>query len=334
MFVHYNLKQLGGTNLGRHLVHDLDLENPCECKRGRKRCKCVRPNSKAKLWLFSRYTTGWKCGLHADWTELTNCVENVMDESEKVIIKRRYFYITLLREPVSRFLSEFKHIQRGATWKNSLHFCAGRSPTPQELPPCYSGSKWTNVTLEKFMSCPFNLAINRQTRMLADLSLVGCYNRSFINSKDRDIILLESAKQNLKKMAFFGICEMQKISQYLFESTFKLHFLHPFIQLNETHSSLLFNELSQSDFDQIKALNHLDIQLYQFARQLLIKRFEKLKKLDNHFERNFIKLNAQFESFNLKNSNYIQDIFPEIRIINKLKKIKKKKIFQTNSLLA
>jgi hypothetical protein len=59
---------LGGTTFGRHLVRDLDLEKPCLCKRGRKKCKCVRPDSKAKLWLFSRYSTGWKCGLHADFT--------------------------------------------------------------------------------------------------------------------------------------------------------------------------------------------------------------------------------------------------------------------------
>ena len=58
----------GGTIFGRHLVRDLDLEKPCLCKKGRKKCKCFRPDSEAKLWLFSRYSTGWKCGLHADFT--------------------------------------------------------------------------------------------------------------------------------------------------------------------------------------------------------------------------------------------------------------------------
>ena len=24
---------------------------------------------------ISRYSTGWKCGLHPDWTELTSCVD-------------------------------------------------------------------------------------------------------------------------------------------------------------------------------------------------------------------------------------------------------------------
>ena len=31
-----------------------------------------------KNWLFSRYSTGWKCGLHPDWTELTGCVDKYL----------------------------------------------------------------------------------------------------------------------------------------------------------------------------------------------------------------------------------------------------------------
>lgn len=109
---------IGGTSFGKHLVHDLDLQRPCTCPLTRKRCYCFRPHSN-QSWLFSRYTTGWKCGLHADWTELTNCVDGKLDEIEGTQIKRRYFYITLLREPISRYLSEFRHVQRGATWKGN-----------------------------------------------------------------------------------------------------------------------------------------------------------------------------------------------------------------------
>ena len=34
--------------------------------------------SGSKNWLFSRYSTGWKCGLHPDWTELTGCVDTYL----------------------------------------------------------------------------------------------------------------------------------------------------------------------------------------------------------------------------------------------------------------
>lgn len=79
------------------------------------------------------------CGLHADWTELISCVDQELDKNEGETAKRRYFYITLLREPVVRYLSEFRHVQRGATWKTARHWCLGRQATSTELPPCYSG---------------------------------------------------------------------------------------------------------------------------------------------------------------------------------------------------
>lgn len=44
---------------------------------------------------------------------------------------------------------------------------------------CFEGEDWSEVTLEEFLNCDHNLAFNRQTRMLADLSLVGCYKNIF-----------------------------------------------------------------------------------------------------------------------------------------------------------
>ncbi len=62
--------ETGGTTFGRHLVRNIRLEQPCDCKAGQKKCTCHRPG-KQESWLFSRFSTGWSCGLHADWTELT-----------------------------------------------------------------------------------------------------------------------------------------------------------------------------------------------------------------------------------------------------------------------
>lgn len=115
-------------------------QRKCTCQRKKKRCYCFRPN-RNENWLFSRYSTGWKCGLHADWTELTGCVDQELDKNEGETAKRRYFYITLLRSPIPRYLSEFRHVQRGATWKNARHFCLGRQATAEELPACYAGKK-------------------------------------------------------------------------------------------------------------------------------------------------------------------------------------------------
>ncbi|XP_046743444.1 heparan-sulfate 6-O-sulfotransferase 1 isoform X2 [Diprion similis] len=210
VMVFLHIQKTGGTLFGKHLVRDLDLQRPCSCHRRRKRCSCFRPN-RNENWLFSRYSTGWKCGLHADWTELTNCVDSELNKIEPAGVRRRYFYITIIRDPVARYLSEFRHVQRGATWRGARHWCGG---TQANIPQCYSEPNWQGVTLEEFMQCPHNLASNRQTRMLADLSIVGCYN-STLNRTERDRLMLESAQRNLLSMPFFMLTEYQKSRRHL-----------------------------------------------------------------------------------------------------------------------
>lgn len=91
VIVFLHIQKTGGTTFGRHLVSDLDLDKSCQCHRKiKKRCTCLRPGKNSnETWLFSRYSTGWKCGLHADWTELTSCVDDMMDRIEDHDVKRR-----------------------------------------------------------------------------------------------------------------------------------------------------------------------------------------------------------------------------------------------------
>lgn len=65
------------------------------------------------------------------------------------------------------------------------------------------------------MACSTNLANNRQTRMLADLSVIGCYNSS-LSSAERDSLMLESAQRNLQSMPLIMLTEYQKVSQFLY----------------------------------------------------------------------------------------------------------------------
>ena len=125
------------------------------------------------------------------------------------------------------------------------------------------------------MSCPHNLANNRQTRMLANLTLVGCYDISVMpNSAERDRLLLRSAKENLRQMAFFGLTEQQAEMRYLFEQTFGIKFRRDFSQFADTHASKV--ELTPDQLNSLRSLNRLDIELYEYATQLFsarVKRF-------------------------------------------------------------
>ncbi|TRY55677.1 hypothetical protein DNTS_016522 [Danionella cerebrum] len=82
VIVFLHIQKTGGTTFGKHLVRNIHLERPCECRSGQKKCSCHRPG-RAESWLFSRFSTGWSCGLHADWTELTSCVPAVMNKKPK-----------------------------------------------------------------------------------------------------------------------------------------------------------------------------------------------------------------------------------------------------------
>ncbi|XP_054712177.1 heparan-sulfate 6-O-sulfotransferase 2-like [Uloborus diversus] len=290
VIVFLHIQNTGGSVFARHMVEDLILERPCRCKKYRRLCRCYRPNNYGSTWFFSRYTTGWKCGVHPDWSELSTCVDRVMDEDEGKPVKRRYFFMTVLRDPVKRFLSEFWHVRQGQSWFSSRHWCSGIEATENELPPCFNNEELANLTLDHFIKCRHNLAINRQARMLSDLALVGCYNSS-LSKQDRDLIILTSAKNNLHKMSFFGLSEFPKVSQYMFEITFGMNFKVKNSlsrdSLNRSTRKELFREISAKDIETIKNINYLDIELYHYAKELLFFRFEKLKKNDPSFKNNF-----------------------------------------------
>uniref|UniRef100_A0A665WB36 Heparan-sulfate 6-O-sulfotransferase n=1 Tax=Echeneis naucrates TaxID=173247 RepID=A0A665WB36_ECHNA len=282
VMVFLHIQKTGGTTFGRHLVKNIQLERPCDCVPGQRKCTCHRPG-KAESWLFSRFSTGWSCGLHADWTELTSCVPPPRRPRRKTKSNGNFYYITMLRDPVSRYLSEWKHVQRGATWKTAIHMCDGRPPTQDELPACYSGEDWTGVPLADFMNCPSNLANNRQVRMLADLSLVGCYNMSSMSALERGQVLLASAKTNLRNMAFYGLTEFQRKTQYLFERTFGLRFIQAFTQINSTRAASV--GISEKVRWRIEGLNALDVELYEYAKELFLQRYQYNRQRQHQEER-------------------------------------------------
>ena len=89
VLVFLHAQKTGGSTFGRHLVRDTvsGVPAPCVCQRRRKRCECG--DSRGRQWLFSRYTSGWVCGLHADWTELHGCVQQYLDKREGEKRQRR-----------------------------------------------------------------------------------------------------------------------------------------------------------------------------------------------------------------------------------------------------
>lgn len=269
LLVLLHIQKTGGTTFERHLVHNLNIVNPCFCNEDKRRCLCSRSgdhNSTKTIadvtWLISRFSTGWACGLHADWTQLSDCLRNLP----------RLFFITFLRHPLHRFISEFRHVQRGATWKASKSHCEH-----YDTQLCYNNkTSWFDVSLEEFLKCPNNMAINRQTRMLANHKLVGCPSDGEPNSGNRDDLMLTSAIDNLKSIAFFGLCERQRASQIVFEKTFDLKFKQDFKQSDDNKTKVFIERLPNDIVERILKINHLDMKLYEYATNLFHSRCDQI----------------------------------------------------------
>lgn len=283
VMVFLHIQKTSGTMFGLHLV-DIDVNPPCHCsvagyqtwlkERPRNKtlpslvskCNCPRKSASSKSeeqWLFSRYTFGWPCGVHSDWTLLKGCVPSVFKHTAEQSV---FHYVTVLRHPVDRFLSEYEHVQHGAVWKESRTILSCKDKIFY-LTECYSKYS-TNGTfsLQQFLDCPYNAAKNRQTFMLADWNLIPC--EDVLSTTAKESILLQSAIKNLEEMAYFALAERQNESMILFEQTFGLHFKHPFQQRSRVRKDRYTSE----QLSQVEAENRLDIQLYSQATKLFNER--------------------------------------------------------------
>ena len=227
-------------------------------------------NYNRKIELFINKYFG--CDEHAGYVELQNCIKN---------LPRKHHFITMLRKPQERYISEFEHVKRGATWSNSIKQCLEE---PIYKKNCHLGfSDWSHVTWVEFLKCEHNLANNRQVRMLANYNEIGCDKLNcWLKSSEcspelkrkYEQELLESAKKTLLSFSFFGLAEFENLSFYLFEKTFenKLKFSANHIKQRESLVEKLFSSNYSSYENEINENNHLDLKLYEFANTLFFER--------------------------------------------------------------
>ena len=186
-----------------------------------------------------------------------------------------------MRDPFDRYLSEFKQIKRRANrlWLEHKYECKNKTFVRYKS-ACHEGPAWVNLTFSNFLACPYmyNLAFNRETRMLANLTEVECQNNQLIYGE----AMLESAKRNLRSMSFYGLAEYQSESQYLFEKTFGLKFKAGFVQdpVNETYSHQVGLTLTREQKFRVREATELDRQLYSYAKTLFLKRLAYHRELD------------------------------------------------------
>lgn len=272
----------GFLNMSQSLVMHMEL------------CPRHALNLTGETWLISEKTTGWMCGVHALYVDFVHCLRDVTKYNKHaskthfpfVSPNRNFHYVTLLRHPILRYLSEYLQTTRGGCWPTHARVCNGKTiSSAKNTHPCticrMKGNK-KKLSLEEFLECKHDWRNNRLTLALADSKQVTCWNKTQYTSDERGTLLLESAKRNLLKFAFFGILEFQEESGWLFERTFGVEFgiPPPHLPLNSSLATLLLQTLPdhRSLYSQAINNNRLDLELYWFALKVFRNRMKSIGK--------------------------------------------------------
>ena len=263
-------------------------------------------------WLVSEKTTAWNCGVHPFYTDFKKCLRNPFifnhnaqmmyrDRVMRLSERNRFHYVVILRHPLLRYISEYLHVLRGACWaredKCIRHsrkwiwriFDRWRLKCPENL-QCRKDiveKFMANLTLEKFLRCTESWSINRMTLSLADHELATCWDKKRYSREQRDQILLESAKSNLRNFSYFGLSEFLKESGSLFEETFGLILKNP-IQGQPSNASkasqyvsALMHDKDIIIYNKVVQNNLLDLELYEYALDIFGTRMRAIgKELD------------------------------------------------------
>ena len=192
-----------------------------------------------------------------------------------VFLSRPFIYITLLREPVARVISEYFYI-------------LGKTDHP-----LFDQVSAKNISIADFVKN--FLPPNLQTRKISGLTFAknsGIPQDLEINADN----MLKIAKENLDKyFAIVGLTE--KFDETLILLKRELRWDWPFYtRQNVTRKKVARENMPASTIEIIKEHNQLDVELYEYTRQLFnekirqqgksfFKEVEKFKKLNKDRER-------------------------------------------------
>ena len=231
--------------------------------------ECKRAISPNESWYLSSRNLNDKRMLKFDSFPYLSELKKLQDQFEPSDAS----YLTILRSPLKRYVAEWLDYTRNGHAQlietnnsNCLIDYAKRCDLIFRV----------NASLANFLNCKTNLAANRMTRMLADFDNGLC---GFLEHKDgalSDDELLERAKRNLESMSFFGIAEQPNMSMKLFENSFSPEFMirNKVNELKMTEEDSIFERINDETWDKIKKTNSLDVELYEFALELFVKKLK------------------------------------------------------------
>lgn len=182
-------------------------------------------------------------------------------------------YVTLVHHPVKRVILEYYHILR-----NPLH-------------PAHSEVMSKNMTLEDYARNGVWLAWNGQTRFIRGAP-GGWFKRGPVQISTKD---LEIAKANLREYFICGLTERFVESLILLKRALGWKILN-ILYVRQPRGSNLppRDNISSETMKLIEEHNKLDLELYEFAKQMFE---ERISQQDSSFKR-------ELQNFQLCNKTY------------------------------
>lgn len=173
--------------------------------------------------------------------------------------------LTMLREPLTRVVSEYRHLMRDPTIRRDKEF------------------ENQNITLKEYVTNPKYafLATNYQVFMLAG-SIRGSIFMDRTLEKGpllSDEARLALAKQRLEQYAFVGLTEQYEASVALLAFTFGWEPPPEIPYLNTAPTKTVLDELDAATRAALVACNTLDLELYRFAEALFAERYAQMRTM-------------------------------------------------------
>ncbi|XP_046549724.1 heparan-sulfate 6-O-sulfotransferase 2-like [Haliotis rubra] len=275
VLVFVQIPYTGAEELSTLLQNGL-IYGKCRSCHGQRDCPCYVYSREQVL--FSSIKHPWPCGYYPAFRTLKACigVSRNLGIRRRPLQKMRYLFGTLLRYPPHHFYHEW-HEVRTHGWPKWSQISSAKLDNAN--PECRAMSKGKDVSFKTFTNCPQNPAFNRQTRMLANISLGECLSTTRMSEKQCYDKMLTSAKDTLEHMPFFGITEYLYMTQVLFEETFQLKVVDKYVHVKHLKTFMSLDNISREDMETISNLNKYDFLLYDYAQELFFERYDTLVTL-------------------------------------------------------
>lgn len=184
VYFHLHIHKAGGTALAASMFGSSLMESCREDAALLQKCKTARCGGLDAF--YSRVTNGWRCGVHPDLNAIRTCKEFRKHKDVPIRI------ISLVRNPVDRLLSEYRHCNATNRLKACWQYGFPNPPSVVEF------ATMNNTQLFR----------NRQTKMLS-----GCPHKSDWADERVMTKCFEQAKENARdKLFFIGVFEEFDIS--------------------------------------------------------------------------------------------------------------------------